>query len=80
MRNVLIALVATVTLGTAALATSSSADARWFGYGGWGRAGSGYSGWGRAGWGYGGWGRGGWGHGGWGHGGWGHGGGGGGHR
>jgi hypothetical protein len=59
MRKVLIALVAAVTLGTTALATSSSADARWFGYGGWGRAGLGYGGWGYRGWGHRGWGFGG---------------------
>jgi hypothetical protein len=68
MRKILITLVAAATLGMTALATSSSAEARW-GYGGWGRAGWGYGGWGRGGWGYRGWGYRGWGYGGWGLGG-----------
>ena len=67
MKKILIALVAATTIGVTALATSSTADAR-YGYG-WGRAG-----WGYGGWGYGGWGRGGWGYGGWGYGGYGYGG------
>jgi len=47
MKKFLIALVAATTIGVTALATSSTADAR-YGYG-WGRGG-----WGRGGWGYGG--------------------------
>ena len=63
MKKILIALVASLTIGTVALVTSSTADA---GYRGWGRAGLVYGGgWGRAGWGSRGWARPGWGYGGW---------------
>jgi hypothetical protein len=69
MRKILIALAAAFILGTVALVTSSTADAR-YGYGGWARPGLGYGGWGRAGWGHRGWARPGWGYGGWRYGGW----------
>ncbi len=61
MKKFLIALVAAMLVGATALATSSTAEARW-GYG-WGHPAWGY----RGGWGYGGW-RHGWGYGGWGYG------------
>jgi hypothetical protein len=51
MRKILTALVAALAIGTATLATSSTADARWGG-GGWGWRGGGW-GWRGGGWGWG---------------------------
>lgn len=50
MKKIATILLAAISLGAAALLTSSSADARWVGYGGW-RHGGGY-GWGYRGWGW----------------------------